>query len=125
LPHGFHPQNPLSNAEVLDSAEVVATRIRIDELNTTITQLATDYNLALADMNDFLESIRTGTAITSTTTNAAYISGNAFSLDGVHLTPRGNALAANRFINAINAKYGSSIPTLNESEYRGTLFPNQ
>jgi hypothetical protein len=44
-------------------------------------------------------------------------------LDGVHLTPRGNAMLANEFIKAINLKYGSTIPQLDVTKYGGVVFP--
>jgi len=53
--------------------------------------------------------------------NAAFITGGVFSLDGVHLTPRGNAIAADEFIKAINDKYGSKIPLLDVSTFKGVL----
>ncbi len=36
--------------------------------------------------------------------------GGIFSLDGIHPTRTGNALIANAFIDAINARFGESIP---------------
>jgi hypothetical protein len=56
--------------------------------------------------------------------NSAFITGGAFSLDGIHLTPRGNAVIANVFIDAINAKYASTIPAIDITQYRGVKFPN-
>jgi hypothetical protein len=41
--------------------------------------------------------------------SAEYVKGGAFSLDGVHPTARGYALIANKFIEAINAKYGATL----------------
>jgi len=51
------------------------------------------------------------------------VAGGAFSLDGVHLTPLGNALLANSFIKAINSKYGSTIPQVDATRYKGVAFP--
>jgi hypothetical protein len=41
--------------------------------------------------------------------------------DGVHMTDIGNALCANRYIRAINAYYGTSIPVLNEAQLTDIL----
>ena len=49
--------------------------------------------------------------------NGKYISGGIFSLDGVHPSTRGHAVAANGFIDAINAKYGSNIQSVSVSNY--------
>jgi hypothetical protein len=51
------------------------------------------------------------------------VSGGAYSLDGLNLTPRGNALLANEFIKAINRTYKSSIPEIIATKYSGVIFP--
>jgi len=56
------------------------------------------------------------------TVTSAFVTGAGFSLDGVHPSPRGYALIANRFIQAINAKYGSTVQPVNIGTYR-VLFP--
>jgi hypothetical protein len=55
--------------------------------------------------------------------STTYGTGNAFSTDGVHFAPQGNALVANMFIRAINEKYGSKIPQVAVSEYPGLALP--
>ena len=57
------------------------------------------------------------------TNSTAFATGNLFSLDGVHPTPRGYALVANEWIRVINAAYGATIPTVAINNYRGVLFP--
>jgi lysophospholipase L1-like esterase len=52
-----------------------------------------------------------------------FVTGGVFSLDGIHLTPRGNALVANELIKVINAKYGSTLPAVNGNAYPGIKFP--
>jgi lysophospholipase L1-like esterase len=44
------------------------------------------------------------------------------SLDGVHPSPKGYAQIANKFLEAINAKYGSNFKGVNLGQYR-ILFP--
>jgi hypothetical protein len=44
-------------------------------------------------------------------------------LDGIHLTPRGNAIIANTFIDAINSKYSASVPHADVTKYSGLKFP--
>jgi hypothetical protein len=112
---------PLGNQEVLDVIEQSLVKSAIQSYNATIIATAADpkYNLALFDANAFLNNVKNGTIIDGTSVSAAYISGGAFSMDGVHLTPRGNAMAANGFIDAINEKYGSNIPKLQVTKYDG------
>lgn len=46
-----------------------------------------------------------------------------FSEDGVHPNPRGSAYIAKIFVQAINTKFGSTVPEPNISRYFGTFFP--
>ena len=46
-----------------------------------------------------------------------------FSEDGVHPNGRGYAYLSNIFIEAINAKFGASIPLTNISKYKPTGLP--
>jgi len=124
LPYGLTPYSPIDNAYVLDSAETVITQDYVSSYNTTIKSVAATNGLAVADMYTFLNTIKTnGLLEDGVAMNTAYISGGLFSLDGVHLTPRGYAVVANEFIRAINAKYGSNIPLANITNYRSVKFP--
>jgi hypothetical protein len=55
--------------------------------------------------------------------STTFVTGGTFSTDGLHLNPRGNAVVANYFIQAINEKYGSTIPQVDETAYHGLIFP--
>jgi hypothetical protein len=110
---------PLDNSDVLEQNEQAAAKAAVIDYNNIIVATAAKYNLALFDANAFLANVKTGIVIDGTSINSSYISGGAFSLDGVHLTPRANALAANGFIDAINSKYGSNIPKVTVTKYQG------
>jgi lysophospholipase L1-like esterase len=131
-PHGFSPFNPLTDAEVLDKDEVAAIKTRTAELNAAIKEVANGKNLAISDMNAYFNSIQPTVVngqLTATLTingvsySPAFISGNLFSLDGIHPNPRGYAIIANEMIKSINQKYGAAIPTVNINNYRAVLFP--
>ena len=124
LPYGLHPLNPIANNWVLDKDEVIKVKDYVDSYNSTIKSLATSKGLAIADTYAYLNQIKTGLVIQGISINSSFISGGAFSLDGVHLTPRGNAVIGNVFIDAINSKYGSTIPAIDVTQYRGVKFPN-
>jgi len=124
IPYGLHPLNPIANNWVLDKDEVVKVKDYVNSYNSSIKSLATSKGLAIADTYDYFNQVKTGLTIQGVGINAAFITGGAFSLDGIHLTPRGNAVIANVFIEAINAKYGSTIPTVDITQYRGVKFPN-
>ncbi|QCR25157.1 SGNH/GDSL hydrolase family protein [Pontibacter sp. SGAir0037] len=123
VPHGFSQFNPLRNNEVLDNAEVAAVRTATTDFNAKLAAAAQAKGLALVDMNTFFTSIKGGFSLNGIAYSPAFISGNLFSLDGVHLTPRGYAIVANEIIKNINRQYNSTIPTVDETNYRAVLFP--
>jgi hypothetical protein len=110
---------PLDNSDVLDQTEQAIAKAAVLDYNNIIVLTAADRQLALYDAGAYLAKVKNGVTIDGTSVNGAYISGGAFSMDGVHLTPRGNAMAANGFIDAINAKYGSNIPNFAITSYGG------
>ncbi|MFC4212609.1 G-D-S-L family lipolytic protein [Pedobacter lithocola] len=124
MPYGLHPLNPIANNWVLDKDEIARIKDYVLSYNSTIKSLADSKGLAIADTYTYLNQVKTGIVIQGVGINSAFITGGAFSLDGVHLTPRGNAVIANVFIDAINGKYGSNIPTVDITQYRGVKFPN-
>ena len=122
---GSLPTNPLPSQYVLDAAEVSNVVSRTTQLNAIIAKTARQNKVALADMNAFFTSIAQQGIVTNAVNNTAtFASGNLFSLDGVHPTPRGYAVIANEFIRVINANYGASVPTVSPNSYRGVVFPN-
>src|SRR3569833_746767 len=124
LPYGLTPYTPIDNQYVLDKAEVALTEDYVSSYNTTITTVAAQKGLAVFDAFTFLNNVKAhGLLINGVAMNSSYIQGGIFSLDGIHLTPRGYAIVANEFIKAINARYGSSIPLANISDYSGIKFP--
>ncbi len=128
IPHGFSPYNPLTNSEVLDADEVVKVKEATATFNAMIAAAAQAKGLGLTDINKFFTTLQPingqpGLVLNGIAYSPAFISGNLFSLDGVHLTPRGYAIVANEVIRTINTKYGANIPTVNETKYRAVLFP--
>jgi len=122
--YGLFESIPVDDMWVLDESEVLQVQKRINEYNEAIKAAAASKNLALADVHGFLNNVKDGVRINGLAVSAKYITGNAFSLDGIHLTPIGNALMANIFINAINSKYGSKIPQVDVAKYRGVKMPD-
>jgi hypothetical protein len=124
LPYGLTPYTPIDNQYVLDANEVVLTQDYVQSYNAAIKSIAAAKGLAVFDAYAFLKNVKEhGLVEDGINLNSSYISGGIFSLDGVHLTPRGYAIVANEFIKAINAKYGSTIPLANVSDYSGIKFP--
>ncbi|SMG40284.1 SGNH/GDSL hydrolase family protein [Sphingobacterium psychroaquaticum] len=123
-PYGLHPSNPVESKYVLDTDEIAVIKQRTTEFNDIIKKAAERKGLAIADAHAYLNRVKSpGIVYNGLSVNANFITGNAFSLDGIHLTPMGNALIANLFIDAINATYNSSITKIDATQYRGVKFP--
>lgn len=121
---GTSPSNPLPSQYVLDPAEVAAIQARTTQLNNIIAKTARQYKVGLVDMNTFFNSVALGgIAINATANTTAFVRGNLFSLDGIHLTSRGYAVVANEFIKVINSTYSASVPQVNPNEYNALLLP--
>jgi lysophospholipase L1-like esterase len=120
---GLSAANPWPSALLLDMAEQANVTATTNAFNDIIKAQAQSRDLAIFDSNQFFTAIQGGFANNGVAYSPAYISGNLFSLDGVHPTPRGYAIIANEMIKAINAKYNSDIPTVDETQYRTVLFP--
>ncbi|MBW4890938.1 G-D-S-L family lipolytic protein [Mucilaginibacter sp. HMF5004] len=122
--YGVSPLNPIETQYVLDANEVALVKDYVNSYNNTIKTASASKGLAVFDSFAFLTNIKTnGLLVNGISLNSNFVSGGIFSLDGVHLTPRGYAIVANQFISVINAQYGSNIPTVNVSAYAGVTFP--
>lgn len=112
---------PLADKWVLTPEEQESVANAIAANNQTIATLAAQYDIPLVDTNAFLNVIAdTGAPLSDgSTVTSTYARGGAFSLDGVHPSPRGYALLANLFLEAINAKYGSNLPGVDPLDYTG------
>ncbi len=123
IPYGLHPANPVESRFVLDKNEVTTVNDYIQSYNTTIKIIAEANNLAIMDAYSLLNEYASGKSANGIPISAAFIQGNLFSLDGIHLSQLGYAITANGFIEAINAKYGSTIPIVDVSKYHGVKLP--
>lgn len=122
-PYGLHPGNPIASNWVLDPAEQALIRTRTNEYNAKIKEIASRNDLALVDIDDLMRQFATPKMVNGAELSTAFITGNIFSLDGIHPTPLGNALTANAFIKAINQHYNANVPIVNVAHYRGVKFP--
>ncbi|SHG12042.1 GDSL-like Lipase/Acylhydrolase [Salegentibacter echinorum] len=115
---------PLGDEHVLTTAEQELVKSATEKYNNTIAGLAQTNDLALVDANAMLKQLANGGitydggSVTST-----FVTGGAFSLDGVHLTPRGYAIVANKMIEEINKTYNAEVPKVNVGAYN-TVTPS-
>jgi lysophospholipase L1-like esterase len=114
---------PLEDKWVLSSNEVAEVKVATDAYNLVIQAAATANNLAFVDAKSVMDQLSTtGIDFNSYNMTSTYVTGGAFSLDGVHPSARGYALITNLFIDAINAKYGSTLKKKDGRDYQ-ILFP--
>ena len=112
---------PLPNSLVLSSTEQARVAAAGAAYNAIIEGLAAANELGYGDMKSALADVAAngafynGGVLTST-----YVTGGAFSLDGVHPSPRGYAFTANTIIDVINTTYNASVPKVDIGTY-GTV----
>ena len=107
---GLTPNAPLPSQFVLDNAEVAVTLQAITDYNTILLTEAERNGFVYVDINAFLEDVKTnGLHVAGEEYGTGFITGGLFSLDGVHLSARGNAAVANEFIKAMNKAYSANI----------------
>lgn len=116
---------PLQNQHVLTKTEAGYVKKAIDNYNGSIKSLADSYGLAFVDANAKMVELnqQSGISFDGVKYSAKFVTGGAFSLDGVHLTGRGYGIVANEFIKSINAKYRSTLPQVDPNKYSGVKFP--
>ncbi|MDC0637072.1 G-D-S-L family lipolytic protein [Flavobacteriaceae bacterium] len=101
---------PLADNWVLTNSETQSVLNATDAYNTTIDALVASKGLAKVDLKGILQDASAGGVVfDSFTMSTDLVFGGLVSLDGVHLTARGYALMANRFLEAIDATYGSNF----------------
>ncbi|MCF6131743.1 SGNH/GDSL hydrolase family protein [Flavobacterium wongokense] len=118
---------PLPDRYILIPTEVTEIQAATDSYNAVIEGVAADASLNLAFVNakDIMNQLTgpTGVVMSGYTMTATYVTGNTFSLDGIHPSPRGYAMIANKFLEAINTKYGSNFKGVNLGQYQ-ILYPS-
>ncbi len=120
---GWGSYKPIPARFVLTADELQNINNATTAYNSFIKLEAARHNLAYIDMNKYMATLNTGIVYNGVKYNTQYITGGAFSLDGVHPTKRGYALIANEIISGINAKYGSTLTPVDANKYGGISFP--
>jgi len=108
----------LPNSVVLNVAEQTAIAGVTLGMNNAIDSVCTRPFVARVDLNQLLHDISTsGYRIGSTRYTSAYITGGLFSLDGVHPNDLAHAIICNTMIDAVNLRFGSTVPRVNPADY--------
>lgn len=109
---------PMEDQFVLLPSEQLSVAMAAAAYNATIQAIANDKDLIFLDARNALAEVAaTGVTYDAGLLTDEFVTGGAFSLDGVHPTPRGYAYTANLIIDAINAKYDATIPKVNIGNY--------
>ena len=123
---GWGSIKPVPDQYILTEKEIQTVKTATDNFNALMKSLADQYNLAYVDFNSIMKEIdNNGITMNGINFTTKYITGNLFSLDGIHLTPQGNAAVANYFIEAINSKYGTKIPEVDVSTFPAIKIPKE
>ena len=102
--------NPLGDSFVLLPSEQSNISTATASFNNTIKSAANAKGLAFVDVHSLMVQLSTtGIRFDNFHMNANFITGGTFSLDGIHITPRGNAFIANQFLEAIERTYGAKF----------------
>ncbi|RZK39255.1 MAG: G-D-S-L family lipolytic protein [Hymenobacter sp.] len=117
--YGLTPNNPLPSSVVLDANEVARVQNAVNNYNLYITTAANLQGVPIVDLYALFNQLRSGVRQDGVTIGTNFLTGGVFSLDGIHLTPRGNAYLTDELIKVINTKYGSTLPALDISKYGG------
>lgn len=114
---------PLQDKDVLTKDEILEVKTATDAYNATIKSVADAKGLAFVELKGVTDKLASGGIVyNGYNTTSTFVTGGMFSLDGVHPSPRGYAIIANLFTEAINTKYGSNFKSVNVGLYR-ILYP--
>jgi hypothetical protein len=103
--------NPLPDQVVLSASEADNLRYQLDSYNGDIEDEAGIRGMALVDLHGLLQrAATTGIQVGAARYSSAFLTGGLFSLDGVHPTDLAHGLIANLMIDAVNTKFGASVP---------------
>ena len=122
--------NGIDDKDVLDTDELTSIRTATDAYNSTIAAVAnSDENIALVDLNAILTEVAsTGVDFDGFNLTSSLVTGGTVSLDGIHLNARGYAFMANKFLEAIDASFGSNFfasGNVAKASNYGTIYSSQ
>lgn len=109
---------PLDDQWVLTTTEQERVNAATDAYNAAIEGIAAAKGLAFVDANAAMKQLATGgVSYDGGILTSTFVTGGAFSLDGVHPTARGYAYITNMIIHAINETYDATVPRVNVGDY--------
>ena len=116
---------PLGDQFVLAKTEQTRISAATSAYNATIQALASAKGLAYVDVkSELMKLANGGIPYDGGILTSQFVTGGAFSLDGVHPSPRGYAYIANLIIKATNSTYEATIPTVRIGNYPTITLTN-
>lgn len=101
---------PLPDGEVLIPAEIEEIEQTVIAYNQVIESKAAAVGIPVVDIYAlYQEAANGGYQVGDFTFTNDFLTGGLNSLDGIHLTPRANAVVANEFLKVIDQTYGSNF----------------
>ena len=95
-----------------------------DACNDIIKSYASSsQDISVFESNEVLMDVSDGLWADGVNVSGEFLLGGAFSLDGIHLTPRGYSIVANAIIENINSNFNATIPPVIVSNYRSVILP--
>jgi len=111
----------LPDAVVLNATEKGQIQAAVTARNAAIDSVARRPWIAKVDLNGLLTGIAVnGYQLGSTHYTSAYVTGGLFSLDGIHPNDLAHAVIANAMIDAVNLRFGATIPRINPTASTST-----
>jgi hypothetical protein len=115
---------PLDDRWVLTPQEQISIKTATDSYNATINSIvSSNENIVLGDINGLLTEVTIGAVFDDYTMTSNLVTGGFFSLDGVHPTSRGYALAANKLLAAMDEGFGSNFTTATNGLAKAADYP--
>ncbi|MGQ9796292.1 GDSL-type esterase/lipase family protein [Desulfosoma sp.] len=113
---GFANPSIFQNSDyVLDAAETAIVQERTEALNAVIHKVAQEFGFPVVKISKKFREYAQNPPVYAGTPIARRYLGGLFSLDGVHPSNIGHALAANEFLSTLQSRYGRNVPQLSES----------
>jgi len=107
---GISALNPLPDALVLTAAEQAKVSLSLAHHNSFIQTEAAARGWGFIDFSAIFADITiNGLTVGNETFSTAFITGNLFSLDGIHPTGKGSGIIANEFLEMMDVQFGATI----------------
>ncbi len=101
---------------VLDAQEAAIVQQSIETFNSIIVEEAAELDIPVVDINTLFDELAENPPVFFGIPVTRRFLGGAFSLDGVHPSEIGHAMAANAFIETINNHFQKNIPLISQQE---------